>query len=379
MSKIAQVYANSLGVKLGAAPEVPTVFEPTPPKYICISTSTGQPAKNYDYWSEVIFLLSPILAKNGYQILQVGTNNDPVLPGVVDKRGIALRNTFHVIRNSALSLSGDTFNVHLAGMYGIPVVAVYGSTNPKSVGPYWHGKCILIEPDQGEPSYRVDEYPKRVNQIKPETIAQKCFEILGIKETIRVNTTKIGAKYNQFKSEVIPDSIPNHFAQLPNVTIRLDVHHNESAAAHMLGSRECAVIANKPVEERFLKAFKDRIAHFVYVLEEDYSLDFVKLLHTSGVRYHLTTKMTEKMNELKLKFNFDFNPVQPYSVNRFEVDKEQLFKTTRHFISKGQSFSSLYHYKKGIPFQGRPEKIGDAADSDDWMDSGEFYYVFEIK
>lgn len=378
MSKFAQVYAKSLDVELGDAPDVPSIFEPTPNKYICLSTSTGQPAKVYDYWSEVVFLISPVLSKYGYQIVQIGTKQDPVLPGVVDKRGIPLRNTFHVIRNAKLSMSGDTFNVHLAGMYKVPIVAVYGSTNPKSVGPYWHGKCELIEPEEGLPSYRVDERPKRINTIKPEIIAQKCLDILEINENIHIETTLIGANYNfnTPQNDIIPDNISVNVGKIPNITIRLDVLNNESNAARILSQTTAAIVSNNSVTDKFLTAFKERIVHFTYILEDDYSKDFIKMLHTSGISYNLLLKNKERLNDVKLDINFDFNPVHLYRFPKVEATRGQLFKTTKHFISNGKSYSSLYHYRLGIPFQNQPERIGDALNDPDWLESSDFYYIF---
>jgi len=47
------------------------------------------------------------------------------------------------LRQCSLLLTNDTGTMHLAALIGVPVVAVFGSTEPRLTGPLGNGHIIL--------------------------------------------------------------------------------------------------------------------------------------------------------------------------------------------------------------------------------------------
>ena len=102
-----------------------------------ITVSAGQPAKAYPeaHWAEV----ARGLLDRGYRVAFLGGPTDrPIeLPNAVDLVGkLALASTLEAVRLSAVHLAGDTGNGHMAAALGVPVVSVFGPTDPASFRPY---------------------------------------------------------------------------------------------------------------------------------------------------------------------------------------------------------------------------------------------------
>ena len=102
-----------------------------------IAVSAGQPEKAYPEadWCEV----AEGLLGRGYRVAFLGGSSDRAidLPGTVDLVGkLALASTIEAIRSSAVHLAADTGSGHLAAALGIPVVSVFGPTNPEIFRPF---------------------------------------------------------------------------------------------------------------------------------------------------------------------------------------------------------------------------------------------------
>ena len=111
-----------------------------------ISVSAGSPDKAYPEagWTRVA---EGLLAR-GYRVAFLGGPNDRAipLPETVDLVGkLALSSTIEAIRLSALHLAADTGNGHLAAAVGVPVVSVFGPTNPAVYRPYTPDGRVLRE------------------------------------------------------------------------------------------------------------------------------------------------------------------------------------------------------------------------------------------
>jgi ADP-heptose:LPS heptosyltransferase len=111
-----------------------------------ISVSAGQPDKAYpaDRWREV----ASQLVQDGFQVVFLGGPTDsPIeVPGTLDLvRKLPLDQTMAVVAHSTLHLAGDTGSGHMAAAYGVPVVSVFGPTNPDVYRPYTDLGIVLRE------------------------------------------------------------------------------------------------------------------------------------------------------------------------------------------------------------------------------------------
>lgn len=109
-----------------------------------ISVSTGNRKKTYplESWAKV----GESLQKSGFCVAFLGGPGDPPspLPGAVDLVGkLALADTMAAVSLSDIHLAGDTGSGHMAAAYGIPVVSVFGQTNPAHYRPYTERGMVL--------------------------------------------------------------------------------------------------------------------------------------------------------------------------------------------------------------------------------------------
>ena len=111
-----------------------------------IAVSAGRPNKAYPEagWAEVA---SGLMAR-GYRVAFLGGPQDrPIeVPNAVDLVGkLALPSTLEAVRLSAVHVAADTGSGHIAAALGVPVVSVFGPTNPATYRPYTVAGCVLRE------------------------------------------------------------------------------------------------------------------------------------------------------------------------------------------------------------------------------------------
>lgn len=390
MSKFAETYADYCGVKLPKdPPEFPSVYFPIPEKYITLQSGSGMgEARNYSWYNEVTNMLDPILKKHGIQIVQIGGPKENLIHSCIDYRGqTSLRQATFIVDNALLHLGNDSFFAHYAGVKKIPLVAVYGTTQSAVTGPFYHGECKLIDSHRKgkKAAHQVDEEPKTVDYINPEVVAQAVLDLLKIDFKIPLQTIYIGNRYRiNNVIDFIPDfPLPAKMFDSDKITCRMDLNYNLQAFAQAAALYKVAVLTNKAIPVQVLEKFKDNIVIIRVDLDNNIDSSWLNYLKTSGISYQLTSKKDGRdLNDLKLKF-FDFNPI--FRDKRCEINPEipklkpeYLVRSKRSFLSNGQFFPSEYHWKMNRPFNKLiPFSVGDAVDSLEFLESIEFYHIFE--
>ena len=118
---------------------------------LCPGAEYG-PAKRWlpERFAEVAAKIS---AQSSAQWLLFGTKNDAAIgdqiAGAIDDHCVnrigqtTLDELIHELRECRLLLTNDTGTMHLAALLGVPVVAIFGSTEPRLTGPLGNGHIIL--------------------------------------------------------------------------------------------------------------------------------------------------------------------------------------------------------------------------------------------
>jgi ADP-heptose:LPS heptosyltransferase len=128
---------------------------PLPPgRWATIQTGAGDDDKRYpaERWDAV----AARLRDGGLQVAALGAPGDPRLAEAVNFVGrLTLRQAMAAIAGSAVHLAGDTGSGHIAAALGVPVVSVFGRTDPRRFRPYTaRGRTLregfdtaLVDPD----------------------------------------------------------------------------------------------------------------------------------------------------------------------------------------------------------------------------------------
>jgi hypothetical protein len=302
-------YATSCGVKIGK-PFIYDNFFPLPfEKYLCFQPFSKYQSKNYDYWQEVIDIISPYLNEQNIKIIQIGVKDDRQFNNCLYLAGQTnISQAAYIIKNSILHFGADSFAAHIASGYNKKIVAIYSNNNIENVKPYWSEEkdVVLLKPEGGtiKPSYSAGENPKNINKIKAEDIAKNILNLLNIKYSKIPQTIYIGEDYQNKTFELILDKLINPSSiPIPNPIIRMDYLFNEQALNVMLKEKRCIIITNKPINIDLLKAFKANVAQIIYIIEEDNDFNFVKAMKENAIPYNLISYLkSEILNKFKINY-----------------------------------------------------------------------------
>ena len=381
--RLLDTYATNTGSKIDK-PFIYTKYFPLPLEpYITIQNQTPYDSRNFSYWQEVINLIQPFLSKANICIVQVGTKDEKQLGGVINLLGQTNINQLaYIIQNSKLHFGADSLCVHLASSFDIPIVSLYSISNPNVAGPHFGNKDkhILLKGYERvgnkKPSYSQVESPKSIDMIKPEEIAEGVLKLLNIEFPKMPETVFIGQDFNVKSFEIIPDQVLDLSAiQVENPIIRLDYCFNEEALVSILSQRKSIIFTNKPIKKDIIEKYKQNISQLIYIIEQNNSVNFVKLLKSNSINYTLLSFLPEEdLNKFKIDY-MDYNLI----INKKHKTKEETnisnldniyYSSSRTlYSSKGKSISK-YDW-----LNGSGDKVVD--DVEFWKEADNFY-IFKL-
>ena len=355
---LVETYSLSTGSKI-KKPFIHKKFFPLPfDKYITIQNSSGMQGKCYDYFQEVVNFIYEDLEKFGYKIIQIGNKDDKPLTKVFNLQGQTnINQTAFILENSQLHVGNDSFAIHMCSAFDVPLIGLYSVSSPEIAGPFWKNKNqICLTPKNWNPSFNPNESPKRVNEIKIESIIESVKTLLNINLSQNIHTIFIGQRYHDILIEAIPSVIlPNNiFSNIP-LNIRLDYvdkieEQDYISILNNLNIRKCAIITDKPIEVEKLAQLKDKITNIFYdITFNDIDHDFINKTKFFGIKLDFIfnkhkNKDEEALNNKKLEL-IDYpeiinivekqeKPIEEIKKSKFYKSKKILFANNKTYLSK---------------------------------------------
>lgn len=386
MSHLIEEYAKNLGVKIGK-PIFPTHYMPIiDGKYITVHVDNKIDSKFYEFFPEVIELLKNLLSPLGYKIYQIGGGDDPQLP-LVDKSFLDFtrKQTSYIVKHSSLHLGIDSFPVHQASTFDVPIVVLYSHIYPSHANPYWStaSKVRILEADRGgrKPSYTYHEKPKSINTIKPEDVVKNVCELLNVPYTKSINTKFIGELYSQAVVEIIPNFY-GLSEELKNrlINIRMDYFHNENNLFAWCSNYSCHIVANKPIAVSLLAQCKKNIKKITFQIQntEDFPREYLEAVKNLGIDIACSTKNKEQLPRIR-NFYFDFRveldePPNQDKVNELSQIPNLKFLTKKDIFSKAKRYASKAHVDYDQVFVDRASDV--IYNESFWTDL-DHYFIYE--
>ncbi len=384
-----QSYSLAVGQPIGS-PNLPIDFYPLEVERYIVFQPFSKPAKSYDYFSEVLQLLIPIFNSLKISVVQIGAANEQSFPGCINLQGkTTLAQGNYLIKNAIMNLSVDSWSAHVAGIFNIPLVALYSNNKVNNVCPFFGDKSKQILLDCYEkdelPTYVLQEHPKRINKIKPETIYKSVLKLLGINIEHSLESLYFGSHYNNLVIESIPDQIydPKQLGG-EGLTLRFDKFYNPAMLQHQAAVCPINIYTNKEIDINLLKSIQPRLQNIFYVIEKDNNPEFIKQLFNNGFRYTLLSSLSEQeINDNKLKYS-DYGiihhrkPLNPNELPEFKsVSVEKLlFKTNKYVIYNKDLYPSHAHLAAKIKINGLNDRIFNVIDNPDfWIDWEHCYFL----
>lgn len=377
-------YALACGVKIGKPFIYEKFFPNTLEKYITFHPFS-KPAKSYDYWNEVLAILFPILNREEIRILQIGGPNEPVFNGCVNVVGMTTPNQVaFLLKDALLHLGADSFPVHVASHYDKKIVALYSNNYINCVKPYFgsNSNKILLEPDRKgkKPKFVLDENPKSINDITPESIANAVLKLLNLTPLSNRKTVNIGNYYNRPSFEMIPVEVVdlNKFG-LSNIIVRMDLEFNQVILNEQLKSSKCLIMTDKALDPNMLLNHKKNIERIFYKVTKDVQVGFVDFLQKNNFEHQLITELSnEELNPVKISL-FDYDQIVDFrSRSKQELNitstDNLYYRSSKRIIYKNQVFSSVAAIKANAPLIQETNKV---IDNEDFWKESEHFYLFE--
>ena len=342
MSHIAEVYAKDLGVKIGKPTITEHFFPGLPEKYITIQSSNKMPSANYLYWDMVLELIKPLIGD--VKIVQVGGSDDGNINGVdFPTLGSSYKQMNYIIKKAKVHVGCDSLPGHVASAYDVPSVILHFNLYKNNSKPLWHEKksCISLSPDFSKikPSFGVN--CKRINEIKPEVIAQSILDQLEIKTKIKFKTIKIGANFQDEVVEIVPDffGYSKELAGKP-VNVRGDIEHNINNICQWC--QMCVV--NLHISKTFdLNAlnYMPNLKQVTYKYDTSKNEDltnFFKTLKNRKINVVIQVKDKKKISDIRFKY-FDFLVTEVIDPEIENITASK-FISKKRFISEAKVFPS---------------------------------------
>lgn len=382
---IVEQYALSCGVKIDKPYITDTFFPLKEEKYVTFHSHAKFDSRNYSYLQEVINLIVTPLEEAGIKLMQLGVKDDPEIFGVNDLRSkCTINQSAYIIKNSLLHFGVDSFLIHLASHYDIPLVALYSNMYKEQSGPYWGSpsKQILIESpkDGNKPSYAPVETPKTINKIMPETIAKNILDSLSIDHNLEnMETIYIGDHYSSNSIEIVPDFTANQdFFKDKVVNLRMDLHFSEAAMLEWGKTRKLSVITNKEINPNYIYAIRNNIELFNLEMNDEINNSYLKHLRKIVKNLKLFTKSKENLPRLRAKF-IDWDIELYKTKTKKDLDNSEKicdtsrYKSAKTFMASGKRYSCKAAWEKQNEFSGKPEKI---IEEDSFWEDVNFFRIF---
>lgn len=379
-------YALSCGVKIDK-PHIETLFFPVSyEKYITLHASSGMESKNYDYFEDVVAMLSPFLKKENIQVIQIGAKEDSKIPGCIHYNGnTSIRQTAYLIKNSMLHFGNDSFSAHVASGFNKKIVCLYSILYKECCGPYWGNPKdhILLESDRGglKPSFSNKESPKTVNFIKPEDIAKGVLSLLDISNDInKIETLHIGREYKTPSISVVPNHImPDSFAKGQPVNIWGHECFDEGNIAKWAYNRKCNIFLDKPMQTKYLKLIKNNINLINYYVSEDDNPNYFKSLERLGIKFNLLSKDKNNISNIRIKFfDWEVKLIQPKTKKDLD-NSEKICDNSRYKCSmKVVSGSQIYNGKAAWKYD-KPDNHNKIIDCDEFWEEQNILRIYNEK
>jgi len=403
MASLASTYSNAIGVQLGEMyirkQFYPLDFE----KYITVQGFSGnQQSKNYDYWGEILSIISPILESNGIKIVQIGAKDEPALPGCVHLMGKTnWPQASYILSGAILHLGADSFGQHVAGALGVPIVALFGSTDKIAHGAHWKKSYAFIESHRWgrQPSYG-PEHEKTINLIPAEEVVNSVLKLLGANITLNRKSLFIGGRYTQPILEYVPDlPLDPNFAKDSAISARFDLGGNENTLFQTLQGRKLHILTKTPINPNGLAQLKNNVETFTieFTQNSPITTEYIKILKSIGLKLQCFTLELDgdELSRKRLEF-FDY--CQIIKVNHktradfvdglkkyqnikgdfeFKQNPNQWFRSNKFILARGKIYLSKFHYLANLPTEDFSKNVSQVPDHEEFWREQDHFYLFD--
>lgn len=342
-------FKTTTGLEPGKAHIYEKIFPLPFDNYIILETQSADPNKNYCFWSRIIELIKPILAKENINIIHFIDDKRYHFDDIYIDSSVLLAQKAYLLTKAKLFCGASKIYSLICSEYGIKQCYLKYDYYVDNISEQEN----VINSDFKRKNF-ANPTPSPINNIRPEEIAKKIIKMLFNYEPEFDNTISIGRVYATQSIEIIPDNVFNIKSDGKNeIVIRMDYLFSEDNLDKQLDLLSASVVTNKPINKNILIRHSRKIKKLYYKIEKDSDAEFVNLLESLGIDFELITSLTEEdLNKEKIKY-MDFKKINRLNVLDLKfldgLDKSKVyFKSNKIVVKSGKTFCSRWHAKAMI-------------------------------
>ena len=200
--------------------------------FIIFDTRSRYAFGTYDFYQDVLSMISGYLEENDIQVLQFANDDSYKLTGDKCFININKKQEAYLISKCKLIVCNENYSLYSAAALNKKSIGLYSVFDSRNTAPVWNkGSQVIIESsrDGNKPAYnQLSEKPKTINFIDPYEVASEILNNLGIEHDLnKYELLHLGENYNQKIIEIIPDfTSQTGFLQGTSINLRLDLVDN---------------------------------------------------------------------------------------------------------------------------------------------------------
>jgi len=271
---------------------------------------------HYDQYQEVLNLIQPILKSYEIDVLQIGGTNYPKilsLPKIKDYGSAS-----YVLRNSLLHFGEYSILFDLCSSVNTKSLIFNSIGYEKIICPFFLNKneqTVInnYSKNNSLPLFDSKSSKNLLNEIKPEEIAAKILNLLGLEFHKPYDTLYRGEYYreNFFEINIYPiKDYVYDLSQIPEPILRLDYHFDLVFLEKHLKNKKCRIRTNKEIPISIIEKYADKISGIdLEIKNRENFAQFIKAIKKLKVELLLFSFLEEDIcNDLKMQY-LDVEPI----------------------------------------------------------------------
>jgi hypothetical protein len=382
---ISEKYALECGVKINK-PDIDLAYLPLCEENIIVfDTRCKYSDGKYDYFSDVVSLITPFLKENNIEIFQLADDEDTKLASKRCFIKINKKQEAYIIFKSKLLIANQNYSLYFASVLGIPSVGLYSIFESSSVCPVWNRDIqtnIDSSRDGNLPSYgHLNESPKTINFISPYIVAKNILDKLNIQNDLdRFELIHLGREFNRKVVEIVPNyTTDEKFLQDQFINLRLDYIDNMSVEAlnFWIKNRKINIITDKDINLSLILPHKQNIKNITVMISDRISENFLKNCKHLGLSLKIYCNQIDKINEFRFKYlNWDIHEDKPSSLSedvKNKINSTSKFTSSKILFSSGKMYSSRASFLRNSPL----DKLGETVIlSKEFEEEQEYFKIY---
>ena len=298
----------------------------------------------YDYYPELLEVIIPVLASNGYTLLNLSEDRR-VIDIAYSCFGCDIRQQKYLVESAELNICEEK---HWSALFA--------------------KRSVFVSRD-----------------LPVEKNCQNILDVLGLDRKISIKTILVGDSYGHKSIEVIPDFDFPDAATLPRgvpLNIRCDVIENWDFVVKCVNQGYSPIVSCVTPPPKQISGFLTRIKKMNVLVNTSTDKKSVDVLDSAGINYSLILEEDCPETKLNLFDCKDIRVISPWYKKHLDIIKlmpyDAHLKSTRDLISGDGSFMSVYHWRHSLKMGTRlGDVIGDGAENEEFLKEADLFYYYQ--